>query len=140
MRRVVVAPDGSLFFVSSKDAPKRRLLRTPGTSPSLASAEVVLPQGDAVLSDVLPTRSRLYILEDTGGVSRLRSVPLTKGKAGSPAPVAAPPISAIGGLVAMGGGRRRIRGDDLHPANRVLPAPREGRRGHEDRAGRGVRG
>ncbi len=103
VRRVVVAPDGSLFFVSSKDAPKRRLLRTPGTSPSLASAEVVLPQGDAVLSDVLPTRSRLYILEDTGGVSRLRSVPLTKGKAGSPAPVAAPPISAIGGLVAMGG-------------------------------------
>ena len=103
VRRVVVGPDGSLFFVSSKDAPKRRLLRSSGASPSLAKADVVLPEGDAVLSDVLPTRSRLYLLEDIGGVSRLRSAPLSRGKVGAPAVVVAPTVSAIGALEVLGG-------------------------------------
>jgi prolyl oligopeptidase len=103
VKRVVVGTDGSLFFVSSKDAPKRKLLRTSSAAQPLAKADVVVPEGAVVLADVLPTQSRLYLLEDTGGVSRLRSAPLSNGKAGAPALIVTPPISAIGGLEGLGG-------------------------------------
>ncbi len=103
VRRVVVGPDGSLFFISSKDAPRRKLLRSAAASPSVAKAEVVVPEGDAVLSEVLPTPSRLYLLEDTGGVWRLRSAPLSSGKIGTPTPIAAPAVSTLGGLEPLGG-------------------------------------
>jgi prolyl oligopeptidase len=103
VKEVVVGPDGSVFFVSAKDAPRRRLLRAQLTSPKVDKSEVVLPEGDAVLVDVLPTKSRIYLLEDVGGVSRLRSMPMTKGKAGAPATLAAPPVSAFSGLEPLGG-------------------------------------
>jgi prolyl oligopeptidase len=103
VRSVSVAPDGSLLFISSKDSGKRRLLRTTGPQVLLAKADVVLPEGDAVLEEVLPTKSRVYLLEDTGGVSRLRVAPMTKGKVGTPVVLQAPAVSAIGGLAPLGG-------------------------------------
>ena len=103
MKEVEAASDGSLYMVAAKDAPKRRLLRTPVNAPSLAKAEVVLPEGDAVLVDVLPTKSKLYVLEDVGGLSRIRSVPLMKGRAGEPFVLATPPFSGSGNVVSLGG-------------------------------------
>ncbi len=102
--RVDVGPDGALYFVSAKDAPRRRLLRAPAGAASVARAEVVLPEGDAVLEDVLPVKSRVYLLEDVGGLSRLRSAPIEKkGKLGAATPVAAPPMSAIKELLPLAG-------------------------------------
>ena len=103
VKHVVVGPDGAVFLISAKDAPRRRLLRISLAAPSIEKAEVVVPEGDAVLADVLPTRSRLYLDEEIGGLSRLRSVPMTKGKAGTPIVLSTPPIAALGGLQALGG-------------------------------------
>jgi prolyl oligopeptidase len=103
VKEVEASSDGSLYLIAAKDAPKRRLLRTPVSAPSLAKAEVVLPEGDAVLVDVLPTKSKLYLLEDVGGLSRIRSVPLMKGRTGEPFVLATPPFSGSGNLVSLGG-------------------------------------
>jgi prolyl oligopeptidase len=103
VKRLVVSPDGTLYILSSKDAPKLKLLRSSLAAPALDKAEVVLPEGDAVLADVLPTKSRLYLNEGVGGLSRVRSVPMEKGKPGAPVTLSTPPIAAIGGLESLGG-------------------------------------
>jgi prolyl oligopeptidase len=103
VKEASVGLDGALYLVSAKDAPKHRLLRTSVASPSLAKAEVVVPEGDVVLSEVLVAKSRLYLLEDVGGISRLRSVPMSKGKLGTPTVVPAPAMSSVGGLESLGG-------------------------------------
>jgi prolyl oligopeptidase len=98
-----VGPDGSLYLISAKGAPKHRLLRTTVLAPSLAKAEVVLPEGDAVLSEVLPTKSRLYVVEDVGGISRIRTAPIAKQKLGALTLVAAPAMANLSGLESLGG-------------------------------------
>jgi prolyl oligopeptidase len=98
-----VAPGGSVYLLSAKDAPKRKVLRTSATSPSLAKAQVVVPEGDAVVSELLPTKSRLYLVEDVGGISRVRSVPSQDGKASGPTILDAPTVSRLGGLQPLGG-------------------------------------
>ncbi len=103
VEHVVVGLDGSLFFVSASGASKRKLLHTSGASVPLAKADVAVPEGDAVLEDVLPTRSRVYLLENVAGISRLRAAPIVKGKVGTPTPVAAPALSSIEDVVPLGG-------------------------------------
>jgi prolyl oligopeptidase len=103
VKHMAVGPDGALYLLSAKDASKRKLLRTTVTSPSLAKAEAIVPEGDAVISGVLPTKSRLYLEEDVGGVSRIRSIPLSNGKVGTPVTIATPPVSAAGGIESLGG-------------------------------------
>jgi prolyl oligopeptidase len=95
VKDVRVGADGSLYLLSALGAPRHKLLRTSGASPSLAAAEVVLPEGEAVIDDVLARGSRLYLLEDAGGVSRLRTAPLTHGKLGTLTTVPLPPVAAV---------------------------------------------
>jgi prolyl oligopeptidase len=103
VKSVAVAPDGSLYLLSAKDAPKHKVLRTSATSPSLAKAQVVVPEGDAVLSEVLPTRSRVYLVEDIGGMARLRAVPSTSGRAPGPTTLETPPMARLGALQPLAG-------------------------------------
>jgi prolyl oligopeptidase len=98
-----VGPDGALYLVSAKDAPRRKLLRTSLTAPSLDKAEVIVPEGDAVLSEIVPLESRIYLNEDLGGIWRIRSVPMRKGRPGTPTTLATPAISTISGLAPLGG-------------------------------------
>jgi prolyl oligopeptidase len=51
-----VGPDGALYVLSAKGAPRRRLLRTSLAAPALAAAEEIAPQGDAVIADYAPAR------------------------------------------------------------------------------------
>ncbi len=103
VKTVVVGPDGSLFFLSAKDAPRRRVLRGSIAAPKVDKAEVVIGEGDGVIVEVLPVQSRIYVAEDLGGISRIRSVPMAKGKATTPTMLATPPVSAAGGLEPLGG-------------------------------------
>jgi prolyl oligopeptidase len=106
--------DGGLYLLSKKAAPKGRLLRVSLAEPVLAKATVVSPEGDAVLEDVEPTRTRLYLLEQIGGLSRLRALGLGGQEIG---PVGTLPVSAIDGVVRLGDG------DDLLFANTSFVEP-----------------
>jgi prolyl oligopeptidase len=81
-------------LLSRKDAPNGKILRLPLAEGSLAltNAKVVVPEGEAAIQSVLPTRNRLYIEEQLGGPSRVRMVSF-EGKALGQVP--APAISSV---------------------------------------------
>ena len=83
--------DGAIWAVSKKGAPKRRVLRIPVDTPTLAAARTVLDQRDVIIEGIAPTRSRLYVIEALGGTSRIRSYDL-QGRLIEELP--APPLSA----------------------------------------------
>lgn len=66
-------PDGSIWAISKKGAPRRRILRIPAGNPTLAVARMVLDQRAGVIEAIAPTRTRLFTIEASGGKSRLRS-------------------------------------------------------------------
>jgi prolyl oligopeptidase len=99
----MTAADGALYILGTKDAPRRKVLRTSLAKPSLATAEVLVPEGDAVIEDVLPAKSHLYVGALVGGVSRVQSFPLAKGKLGTPATLAVPAIASASDMVPAGG-------------------------------------
>jgi prolyl oligopeptidase len=91
--------DGAAYLLSRKDAPRGKVLRLPLTTPTLDKATVVVPEGEATVQSVVPTKSRLYLAEQLGGPSQLRMVDLT-GKALGLVPTL--PVSAVGGVVRQG--------------------------------------
>jgi prolyl oligopeptidase len=104
-------PDGTLYFLSRKGAPRGQVvrLRRPYAP---AKAEVVVPESDGVIDDIEVTASRLYVSELLGGPQRLRSFALAGGKPGAGAAevIAAPfAIASVYSPVAIGGGG----GDDI---------------------------
>ncbi|HEY3122376.1 MAG TPA: prolyl oligopeptidase family serine peptidase [Vicinamibacteria bacterium] len=106
--------DGALYLLSKKGAPKGKLVRLPVGQTGLAGATVVLPEGDAVLGEFLPAKSRLYVVEQAGGPTRLRALALNGAPIG---PVATLPISTVAGLVRLGDG------DDILFANTSFVEP-----------------
>ena len=75
-------PDGDVFAVSRRDAPRGKLLRLAADDFDLARATVVVPEGsDAIVTDhygppgdktVLPCASRLYVIYQIGGPTQVR--------------------------------------------------------------------
>jgi prolyl oligopeptidase len=94
--------DGAeLFLLSRQGAPRGKVLSLslpPGPG-ALASARLVIPEGDGAIQEVLATRSRLYLSELDGGLSRLRVTDLT-GKARGLVPIL--PVSNVDQLVRVG--------------------------------------
>ncbi|GMU01869.1 prolyl oligopeptidase family serine peptidase [Corallococcus caeni] len=105
--------DGAAYLISRKDAPKGKVLRLPLATPTLDKAAVIVPEGEATVQAVVPTKSRLYLLEQLGGPSQLRMVDLT-GKAQGLVPTL--PVSSVGGLVRQGA-------DDLLVVNGSFTQP-----------------
>nr|WP_246357653.1 prolyl oligopeptidase family serine peptidase [Pyxidicoccus fallax] len=92
--------DGALYLLSRKDAPRGRVLRLPLATPTLDKATVVVPEGEATILGVYPTKTRVYLVEQLGGPSQLRMVDL-KGQALGLVPTL--PVSSVGGLVSLDG-------------------------------------
>ena len=103
VKKMETGPDGGLYLLSTGGAPRGKVLRTSITAPSLAKAEVIAPEGDAVIEGFLPLKTRVYLLEIVGGPSRVRSVPLTKGKPGTPTIVPTPSVSNVQAIESLGG-------------------------------------
>ena len=62
----------SLYLLSSKDAPNRRILRTPLAEPVLASAAIAVPEReDRVISEVVAARDAVYVREMVRGSDRV---------------------------------------------------------------------
>ena len=93
--------DGALYALSRQGAPRGKVLRLPLATPTLAKATVVVPEGEATLQQLLPTRSRLYLVEQLGGPSQLRMVDL-KGKSLGLVPTL--PVSTVAEPVQLGEG------------------------------------
>ncbi|AKV03127.1 Prolyl endopeptidase [Labilithrix luteola] len=101
--------DGKIYAVSRKGAPRGKVVAF--TAPFDKPAEVVLPEGEGVIEEVVVTKSALYVVELLGGPSRIRRIPLgvkaeplardtsktstaaKKPKKGAPAPRPTPPAS-----------------------------------------------
>ena len=107
-------PDGSLYVLSRKDAPRGKILRMPLAAPSLAKAATVVPEGDSVLESFLPAVSRLYTVEIVGGPKRLRVFDLDGNPKGE---VPILPVSSVGSIV-------RLSGDEVLFRNQSYLAPR----------------
>ena len=95
-------PDGTLYFLSRKDAPAGKILALPPSNRKLEAARTVVSEGDASIADLMPAKSRLYVMDIVGGPSRVRVFDLS-GKEQSPIPLK--PISAVSAMVRLEGDR-----------------------------------
>ena len=64
--------DGRLYATSIKDAPLGRVIAIPLADPSLAKAQVVVPEGNLGTEEAIPARTRLYVRYRDGGPSVVR--------------------------------------------------------------------
>jgi len=119
-------PDGSLYAVSRKDAPKGKILRLAAGSTDLSKATTVVPEGeDTVVTDfwtspeeatVLPTAKRLYVTYQLGGPSVIRCF----GYDGKPlAGPKQPEVAAVGGLTPAGGDDVLFRAESFTQAGAI---------------------
>jgi prolyl oligopeptidase len=96
IKEAVFSQDGaSLYLRSVKDAPRGKVLRF-ATDRTLADAEVVVPESDAVIEGITPTAKFLFVTDMIGGPSRIRQFDL-HGKLESEVPL--PIASGVGGLI-----------------------------------------
>lgn len=100
IKEVVFSHDGGgLYLRSVKGTPRGRVLRM-ATTGTLAGAEVIVPESEAVIEGLLTTEKFLFVADMIGGPSRIRQFDLRGESAGEvPLPVA----SGIGGLIAVDG-------------------------------------
>ncbi len=103
-------PQGALYLLSRKSAPRGQILRVPFSQLDLSQAKVVVPQSlgkgsdenaRASIEDFVPAGDRLYVIDILGGPSRVRVFD-PRGLSISGPPV--PPISSVDGLLSIGDG------------------------------------
>ncbi len=100
VKQVAISCDGTVLYLRSvNQAPRGKVLRLPlAGGKSLAEAEVIVPESDAVIERITPTASFLFVSELLGGPSRIRQFDLA-GKQGRELPL--PPTSGVGQLLAL---------------------------------------
>lgn len=75
-----------LWLVSTRDAENGRLLHTSASNPDIASAKVLVPEGDHVIEAVTATSDAVYVTIMDGGYHRLERIDRDGGRS----PVALP--------------------------------------------------
>ena len=100
IKKVAFSTDGTMLYLRSvKDAPRGKILRLPlDASKPLPDAELIVPEGDAVIEGLTPTANYLFVTELVGGPSRIRRFDLT-GKNGLVLPL--PDNSGIDQVLAL---------------------------------------
>src|ERR1041385_8382370 len=98
------AVDGTLWMLSRKDAGRGKILSLPPTAASSAQATLVVPGGEATIESFEVTASKLFLVEQLGGPSRIRVIALTGGTSPKELPIL--PVSAAGSV-------HRVKGDDV---------------------------
>jgi prolyl oligopeptidase len=91
--------DGTLYFLSRKDAPMGKLLAVAPPAFSVANAKTILTATRSSIDGFVEAGSHLYVRFMAGGPTKLFDV-----EAGKPdKPIDIPQISSVGQLVALGG-------------------------------------
>ncbi|MFN0074937.1 MAG: prolyl oligopeptidase family serine peptidase [Prosthecobacter sp.] len=99
IKEVTFSHDGaSLFLRSVKDAPRGKALRL-AIDGTLADAEVIVPESEAVIEGITPTAKFLFVSDLLGGPSRIRQFDLD-GKNAREVPL--PAATGVGGLIEVG--------------------------------------
>ncbi len=99
IKEVTFSHDGANFYLRSvKDAPRGKVLRF-AIEDTLADAEVIVPEGDAVIESITTTARFLFVSDMIGGPSRIRQFDL-HGKNEREVPL--PAASGVGGLIVAG--------------------------------------
>ena len=106
-----IGPDRALYLLSRQNAPLGKVLRLPLTDLNLAHAQTVVPEGKYSIEDygaegnsahssLIPTASRLYLVQQDGGPSRVAIYTL-QGKSLGSIPI--PPVSHVRAVVPLEG-------------------------------------
>jgi prolyl oligopeptidase len=97
-------PDNALYLLSRKGAPRGRVLRLEPAREAAAATEVVAA-GDAVVQQIVPAETKLYVVDVVGGPSQVRVFGL--GRAGSPTKLEETlpilPASTVSEIAKLGG-------------------------------------
>jgi prolyl oligopeptidase len=93
------APDGALYLLSRKDAPRGKILRLSPGSTALSGAATVVAEGAAAIDDFRVTENRIYLCDIVGGPSQMHAVALD-GKALGAVPIL--PVSSVSAMVSIG--------------------------------------
>jgi prolyl oligopeptidase len=90
--------DKALYLLSRAGAPRGKILRLPLDTPELTNAVEIVPAGEAVIGQIVPTADALYVGDVLGGPSQIRRFGLD-GKGEAIIPV--PKISAVQEMLAL---------------------------------------
>ena len=88
----------TLYLLTHKNASRFKVVSVALTKPDLASAQVVVPESEAVVTGIAAAKDALYIRRMNGGVSDLLRAPYSPGA--RPAPVKLPFAGDVDGLTA----------------------------------------
>jgi len=64
--------DNALYLLSRAGAPRGKILRLPLDTPELKNAVEIVPTGEAVIEQIVPTTDVLYVGDLLGGPSQIR--------------------------------------------------------------------
>ena len=84
---------GYIYVRTSKGAPRFQVVRMPLASPDLAKAQVVVPTGESVITDIQAARDALYVVRRDGATQSLWRLPHAQGA--KPSKVALPFEGAV---------------------------------------------
>ena len=90
--------DKALYLLSRAGAPRGKILRLPFDTQELTSAVEIVPEGETVIGQIVPTADALYVGDVLGGPSQIRRFGLD-GKGEAIIPV--PKISAVQEMLAL---------------------------------------
>jgi len=90
--------DNALYLLSRAGAPRGKILRLPLETPELKAAVEIVPAGEAVIEQIVPTADALYVGDVLGGPSQIRRFGLD-GKGEEIIPV--PKISDVQEMLAL---------------------------------------
>jgi prolyl oligopeptidase len=96
----VFGKDGKIYLLSNRDAPRGAVLTVPIARPKIASAQTIVPESGAVITSLLPTADRLYVVDLVGGPSEVRVFDLN-GTFRGMLPTA--PVATVSGLLPLKG-------------------------------------
>ena len=90
--------DNALYLLSRAGAPRGKILRLPIDTPELKNAVEIVPAGEAVIEQIVPTADALYVGDLLGGPSQIRRFGLDgKGET----IISIPIISAVQEMLAL---------------------------------------
>ena len=117
--------DGKLYMVSTKDAPRGKVIAVPFDKVMLSEAKVIVPEGESPVLAINPTRGRLFVTYMAGGPSELRVFDLS-GKALGAVPTE--PVSSVSvGAVLRGGDILVATQSYVTPPSWFRYSPRDGK-------------
>jgi prolyl oligopeptidase len=98
--------DNAVYLLSRNAAPRGKVLRLPLETPELSKAVEIVPTGEPVIQQIVPTADALFIGDLLGGPSQIRRFGLD-GKDETIIPI--PKISAVQEMVALEDGSLLFR-------------------------------